>query len=58
MVQTKTGWRKGGSDKEGQMVPYIFGQKSLLHKGIKIVVQQGEDYGELIVHPQGLKNLK
>ena len=27
MVQTKTGWRKGGSDKEGQMVPYIFGQK-------------------------------
>lgn len=58
MVQTKTGWRKGGSDKEGQMVPYIFGQKSLLHKGIKIVVQQGNDKGELIVHPQRAKEPK
>lgn len=58
MVQTKTGWRKGGSDKEGQMVPYIFGQKSLLHKGIKIVVQQGNDKGELIIHPQRAKEPK
>ncbi|REC63677.1 hypothetical protein DRF65_02890 [Chryseobacterium pennae] len=58
MVQTKTGWRKGGSDKEGQMVPYIFGQKSLFHKGIKIIVRQGEDYGELIVHPQRAKEPK
>ncbi|WP_336963234.1 hypothetical protein [Chryseobacterium contaminans] len=58
MVQTKTGWRKGGSDKEGQIVPYIFGQKSLLHKGIKIVVQQGNDKGELIVHPQRAKEPK
>ena len=58
MVQTKTGWRKGGSDKEGQIVPYIFGQKSLLHKGIKIVVRQGEDSGELIVHPQRAKEPK
>ncbi|WP_160138247.1 L,D-transpeptidase [Chryseobacterium sp. c4a] len=58
MVQTKTGWRKGGSDKEGQMVPYIFGQKSLFHKGIKIIVRQGEDYGELIVHPQRAKEAK
>lgn len=58
MVQTKTGWRKGGSDKEGQIVPYIFGQKSLLHKGIKIVVQQGDDKGELIVHPQRAKEPK
>lgn len=58
MVQTKTGWRKGGSDKEGQTVPYIFGQKSLLHKGIKIVVQQGNDKGELIVHPQRAKEPK
>lgn len=58
MVQTKTGWRKGGSDKEGQIVPYIFGQKSLLHKGIKIIVRQGEDYGELIVHPQRAKEPK
>lgn len=58
MVQTKTGWRKGGSDKEGQIVPFIFGQKSLLHKGIKIVVRQGEDSGELIVHPQRAKEPK
>lgn len=58
MVQTKTGWRKGGSDKEGQIVPYIFGQKSLFHKGIKIIVRQGEDYGELIVHPQRAKEPK
>ncbi len=58
MVQTKTGWRKGGSDKEGQVVPYMFGQKSLLHKGIKIVVQQGNDKGELIVHPQRAKEPK
>lgn len=58
MVQTKTGWRKGGSDKEGQIVPYIFGQKSLLHKGIKIAVRQGEDYGELIIHPQRAKEPK
>ncbi|OCA78577.1 hypothetical protein BBH99_08225 [Chryseobacterium contaminans] len=58
MVQTKTGWRKGGSDKEGQIVPYKFGQKSLLHKGIKIVVQQGNDKGELIVHPQRAKEPK
>ncbi|BAP30513.1 uncharacterized protein CHSO_1476 [Chryseobacterium sp. StRB126] len=58
MVQTKTGWRKGGSDKEGQMVPYIFGQKSLLHKGIKITVHQGDDEGELIIHPQRAKEPK
>ncbi|WP_250255117.1 M23 family metallopeptidase [Chryseobacterium sp. Marseille-Q3244] len=58
MVETKTGWRKGGSDKEGQMVPFTFGQKSLLHKGIKIIVRQGEDYGELFVHPQRAKESK
>ncbi|MBD3906475.1 hypothetical protein NAL32_17290 [Chryseobacterium sp. Ch-15] len=58
MVQTKTGWRKGGSDKEGQTVPYTFGQKSLMHKGIKIIVEQGEDKGELIVHPQRAKEPK
>ncbi|MDR2238601.1 MAG: peptidoglycan-binding protein [Chryseobacterium sp.] len=58
MVQTKTGWRKGGSHKEGQVVPYIFGQKSLLHKGIKIVVQQGNDKGELVIHPQRAKEPK
>lgn len=58
MVQTKTGWRKGGSDKEGQTVPFTFGQKSLFHKGIKIIARQGEDYGELIVHPQRAKESK
>ncbi|MCD0457281.1 hypothetical protein LPB85_17705 [Chryseobacterium sp. LC2016-27] len=58
MVQTKTGWRKGGSNKEGQTVPYTFEQKSLMHKGIKIVVQQGEDKGELIVYPQRAKEPK
>lgn len=58
MVETKTGWRKGGSDKEGQTVPYTFGQKSLMHKGIKIIVQQGENKGELIVHPQRAKEPK
>lgn len=58
MVQTKTGWRKGGSDKEGQIVPYIFGQKSLLHKGIKIVVRQGEDSENLLSTHNGLRNPK
>ncbi|SHF99787.1 peptidoglycan DD-metalloendopeptidase family protein [Chryseobacterium vrystaatense] len=58
LVETKTGWRKGGSNKEGQTVPYTFGQKSLFHKGIKIVVQQGEDKAELRVHPQRAKESK
>ncbi|CAA7387185.1 hypothetical protein [Chryseobacterium fistulae] len=55
MIQTKTGWRKANNNKEGDRVPYTFGQKSLKYKGIKIVVRQGEDYGELIVHPQRAK---
>ncbi|WP_312296499.1 peptidoglycan-binding domain-containing protein [Chryseobacterium sp.] len=58
MVETKTGWRKGGSDKEGQTVPFTFGQKSLFHKGIKIIARQGADYAELIVHPQRAKESK
>src|SRR5690606_36908120 len=58
MIQTQTGWREGGSNKEGQTVPYTFGQKSLMHNGIKIIVQQGEDKGELIVHPQRAKEPK
>ncbi|CAA7197358.1 glycoside hydrolase family 24 protein [Chryseobacterium potabilaquae] len=55
MIQTKTGWRKANNNKEGDRVPYTFGQKSLKYKGIKIVVRQGEDYGELIIHPQRAK---
>jgi len=58
MVQTRTGWRKGGSDKKGQSVPYTFGQKSLLHKGIKIAVRQGDYTAELIVHPKRAKESK
>ncbi|WP_185247647.1 peptidoglycan-binding domain-containing protein [Chryseobacterium bernardetii] len=58
MIETKTGWRKGGSDKEGQTVPFTFGQKSLIHKGIKIIARHGEDYAELIVHPQRAKEPK
>ncbi|WP_426476710.1 N-acetylmuramidase domain-containing protein [Chryseobacterium sp. CBSDS_008] len=58
MIHTKTGWRKGGSDKEGQTVPFTFGQKSLLHRGIKIIARQAEDYAELIVHPQRAKEPK
>ncbi|CAA7195197.1 hypothetical protein [Chryseobacterium potabilaquae] len=55
MIQTKMGWRKANNNKEGDRVPYTFGQKSLKYKGIKIVVRQGEDYGELIIHPQRAK---
>ncbi|RNA61966.1 hypothetical protein D1631_08475 [Chryseobacterium nematophagum] len=55
MIQTKTGWRKANNNKEGDRVPYTFGQKSLKYKGIKIVVRQGDDYGELIIHPQRAK---
>ncbi|SHG29111.1 hypothetical protein [Chryseobacterium vrystaatense] len=58
MVKTQKGWRKGGSNKEGQTVPYTFGQKSLLHREIKIVAQQGEDKAELMVHPQRAKESK
>lgn len=58
MVQTKTGWRDGGSHKEGPYAPYKFGQPSLAHKGIKIVVKRGDDSGELIVHPQRAKEPK
>lgn len=58
MVQTKTGWRDGGSHKEGPYAPYKFGQKSLAHKGIKIVVKRGSDSGELIIHPQRAKEPK
>ncbi|REC61965.1 hypothetical protein DRF65_13135 [Chryseobacterium pennae] len=58
MVETKTGWRKGGSDKEGQTIPFTFGQKSLFHKGIKIIARQGEFDAELIVHPQRAKEPK
>ena len=58
MVQTKTGWRRAEKNKEGLIVPYTFNQKSLMHKGIKIVVEQGENRGELIVHPQRAKEPK
>lgn len=58
MVQTKTGWRRAEKNKEGLMVPYTFNQKSLMHKGIKIVVEQGENSGELIVYPQRAKDPK
>ena len=58
MVQTKTGWRRAEKNKEGLIVPYTFNQKSLMHKGIKIVVEQGENSGELIVHPQRAKEPK
>lgn len=58
MVQTKTGWRRAEKNKEGLIVPYTFNQKSLTHKGIKIVVEQGENSGELIVHPQRAKEPK
>lgn len=58
MVKTQKGWRKGGSNKEGQTVPYTFGQKSLLYREIKIVAQQGEDKAELMVHPQRAKKSK
>ena len=40
------------------IVVYTFNQKSLMHKGIKIVVEQGENRGELIVHPQRAKEPK
>lgn len=59
MVQTKTGWvRAEKNNKDGQIVPYTFGQKSLTYKAIKIVVQKGEDKGELIIHPQRAKEPK
>lgn len=55
MVQTRTGWKRARNDKEGETVPYTFGQKSLLHKGIRIVVRQGDREGELTVYPQRAK---
>lgn len=59
MVLLKNGWvRAEKNNKEGQIVPYKFGQKSLTYKGIKIVVQRGEDKGELIIHPQRAKEPK
>lgn len=58
MVKTGTGWRKGGSAKEGQTVPYTFGQKSLMHREIKIIARQGEHTAELVVHPQRAKEPK
>lgn len=57
-VQDKNGWRRAKHDKKGQIVPYIFGQKSLFHKAIKIVVQCGNDMGELLIHPQRAKEPK
>ncbi|WP_294249274.1 hypothetical protein [uncultured Chryseobacterium sp.] len=58
MVKTGTDWRKGGSAKEGQTVPYTFGQKSLMHRGIKIVARQGQHTAELVVYPQRAKEPK
>lgn len=59
MVLLKNGWvRAEKNNKEGQIVPYKFGQKSLTYKGIKIVVQRGGDKGELIIHPQRAKEPK
>lgn len=58
MVQTKTGWRKGGSDKEGQIVPYIFGQKSLLHKGIKLQCVKEKTMENLLYTHNGPRNPK
>ncbi len=59
MVQLKNGWvRAEKNNKDGKTVPYTFGQKSLTYKGIKIVVQKGEDKGELIIHPQRAKESK
>lgn len=55
MVQTRAGWKRARNDKEGETVPYTFGQKSLLHKGIRIVVRQGDREGELTVYPQRAK---
>lgn len=57
-VQDRNGWRRAKNDKEGQIVPYTFGQKSLSHKAIKIVVQRGNDMGELLIHPQRAKEPK
>ena len=59
MVQTKNGWvRTERNNKDGKIVSYKFTQKSLLHKGVKIVVEHGEDKGEFIIHPQRAKEPK
>ncbi|SHM62683.1 hypothetical protein [Chryseobacterium polytrichastri] len=57
-VQEKNTWRRTTDNKEGQAVPYTFGQKSLHFKAIKIVAQQGNESGELIIHPQQAKEPK
>ncbi|KPH13752.1 peptidoglycan DD-metalloendopeptidase family protein [Chryseobacterium sp. ERMR1:04] len=57
-VQEKNTWRRTIDNKKGQAVPYTFGQKSLHFKAIKIVAQQGNESGELIIHPQQAKEPK
>ena len=59
MVLTKSGWvRTPKNNKDMQIAPYNFTQRSLMHKSIKIVVERGSDSGELIVYPQRAKEPK